>query len=53
MKYRFFENYFDIPALVCCAHIVDILDEEVILILDLELFWLKLSKWNEIKIKKN
>eukprot|EP00105_Crassostrea_gigas_P028863 XP_011450639.1 PREDICTED: 5'-nucleotidase domain-containing protein 1 isoform X1 [Crassostrea gigas] len=28
MKYRFFENYFDIPALVCCAHIVDILDEE-------------------------
>nr|XP_022293186.1 5'-nucleotidase domain-containing protein 1-like isoform X1 [Crassostrea virginica] len=28
MKYRFFENYFDIPALICCAHIVDILDEE-------------------------
>ncbi|XP_048767422.1 5'-nucleotidase domain-containing protein 1-like isoform X2 [Ostrea edulis] len=26
--YRFFENYFDIPALVCCAHIVDILDNE-------------------------
>ncbi|KAL5010062.1 hypothetical protein ScPMuIL_012367 [Solemya velum] len=26
-KYRFFENYFDIPSLVTCAHIVDITDE--------------------------
>lgn len=50
MKYRFFENYFDIPALVCCAHIVDILDEEVILVFVLKL-WLKWSKLNAIKIK--
>ena len=30
MMYRFFETYFDIPAIICCAHIVDVLDEEVI-----------------------
>lgn len=28
-KYRLFETYFDIPAIVCCARIVDVLDEEV------------------------
>ncbi|KAK3089458.1 hypothetical protein FSP39_003775 [Pinctada imbricata] len=28
MKFRFFENYFDIPSLVLCAHIVDYLDEK-------------------------
>ncbi|XP_061176710.1 5'-nucleotidase domain-containing protein 1-like [Saccostrea echinata] len=28
LKFCFFENYFDIPALVCCAHIVDFLDKE-------------------------
>ncbi|XP_078322782.1 5'-nucleotidase domain-containing protein 1-like [Crassostrea virginica] len=28
MMYRFFETYFDIPAIICCAHIVDVLDEE-------------------------
>lgn len=29
LKYRFFETYFDIPAIICCARIVDVLDEEV------------------------
>lgn len=28
-KYRLFETFFDIPAIVCCARIVDVLDEEV------------------------
>jgi hypothetical protein len=28
-KYRFFENYFDIPAVVLCAHVVDYIDEKV------------------------
>ena len=28
-KYRFWENYFDVPAAVLCAHVVDYLDEKV------------------------
>ncbi|VDI56937.1 Hypothetical predicted protein [Mytilus galloprovincialis] len=28
LKYRFFENYFDIPSAVLCAHVVDFIDQK-------------------------
>ncbi|OWF48503.1 5'-nucleotidase domain-containing protein 1-like [Mizuhopecten yessoensis] len=38
-KFRFFENYFDIPGAVICAHIVDTLDEEEGKPLEQYTFW--------------
>ncbi|XP_069133836.1 5'-nucleotidase domain-containing protein 1-like [Argopecten irradians] len=38
-KFRFFENYFDIPGAVICAHIVDTLDEEAGKPLEKYSFW--------------